>query len=112
MIFLKKHIVTILIVICAVFITLQVSSMFRKSGKPEQMIRNEERLKYLEESRLKDSVTIVITRALYDSAISASNERLNQLQNKFQATKIIYEKVPVIINNLDREQLRRAVSEF
>lgn len=108
----KINLTTLLLIAVAVFVTLQVKSCFSNVSKPEQMIRNEERLKYLEEKRLSDSVILVETRYKYDSAVSASNQRIAELQNKFQQTKIIYEKVPVVINNLDREQLRSAVSNY
>lgn len=106
------NLTTLLLIAVAVFVTLQVNSCFSKVHKPEQMIRNEERLKYLEEKRLSDSVILIETRSKYDSLIALSDERLGQLLSKFQQTKIIYEKVPVVIGNYDREQLRRAVSEY
>jgi len=103
---------TILLIGVAVLLTLQLRSCFDKVHKPESMIRNEERIKYLEEKRLSDSVVLVQTRSMYDSLISASKQKTVVLAGQFQQTKKIYDKIPVIINDLDREQLRRSVADY
>lgn len=102
----------LLFILVAVLITLQFKSCFDKVNKPEQMIRNEERLKYLEKERLADSVVIVEKVRKYDSLIALSMEKSNQLATKYQTVKTIYEKIPVIVNDFDREQLRRAIAEY
>lgn len=103
---------TILFIAVAILVTLQLKSCFDTTNLPEEMIRNQERLKYLEEKRLTDSVSLVETRGKYDSLISVSSQKSSQLANKYQATKKVYDKIPVIISNYDREQLRNAVTNY
>jgi len=76
------------------------------------MVRNEERIKQYESELpvIKKQLTIIT--AKYDSLINVSNESILQLSNSYKATKIIYEKIPVIINNFDKEQLRAGANEY
>ena len=108
----REHITDLLFILAAVLVTLQIKSCVTKSTKPEEMIRNEERIKYLEKDRLKDSVILVQTRAMYDSLISASKQKVVILSGQYQATKKVYDKIPNIVNDFDREQLRRAITNF
>jgi len=103
---------TILLIGIIALATWQIRGCFTKTPLPEKMIRNEERIKYLEAQRLTDSVALIETRVKYDSLVTVSIQKSEQLAGKFKATKVIYETIPVIINSYDREQLRRGVSDF
>lgn len=95
-----------------VMLTLQIDSCFTKLRKPEQMIRNEERLKILEEKRLEDSVTLALTRSMYDSLIALSWDRINSLENSKQPIKYAIKQIPVIVGSLDKEQLRAGANAY
>lgn len=70
------------------------------------------------EIKLRDEIIQTIRedrdyyRSKYDSVIAAATTRNEDLKNQYKNTVIKYEKVPVIINDYDREQLRRAVTNF
>lgn len=108
----KINVTTILYIGVAVLLVLQFKSCFDKVHKPESMIRNEERLKYLEEKRLSDSATFAEKIRWYDSLLSVSQQMSLQLASKYQATKVIYERIPVIVGNLDKEQLRAGANDY
>jgi hypothetical protein len=103
---------TILLIAIAVFITLQLKSCFSKSHKPEQMVRNEERIKYLEQERIKDSINYVEVMAMYDSLIVISKQKSVVLAGQYTTTKKRLNEIPVIVNDFDREQLRRAIADY
>jgi hypothetical protein len=103
---------TILLIAIAVFITLQLKSCFSKSHKPEQMVRNEERIKYLEQERIKDSINYVEVMAMYDSLIVISKQKSIILSTQYTSIKKRLNEIPIIIGNLNNEDLRRAVWEF
>lgn len=108
----KINVTTILYIGIAVLLVLQFKSCFDKVHKPESMIRNEERLKYLEEKRLSDSTIFADKIKWYDSLLSISELKSKELASRFQATKVIYERIPVIVNDYDREQLRAAIANY
>lgn len=102
----------IILIALVALVSWNIRGCFTPVHKPEEMIRNEERLKVLEAQRKEDSVTLVQTRERYDSLIAASLDRVQSLENKKQPIKIIYEKVPVIVSNLDKEQLRSGAINY
>lgn len=103
---------TVLWVVLGILLCLQIKSIFDKQRKTYEMGRTEEKIKNLEEKRLSDSATFAEKIRWYDSLLSVSQQMSLQLASKYQATKVIYEKVPIVINSLDREQLRIAVTDF
>ncbi len=105
----KFNPVLILSLILVAVVAWNVRGCFTKVQKPEQMIRNEERLKYLEAERVKDSVAYVSRIAFYDSALTASDQRYTELENKKPYYNAAIKNTPAIIRNYDREQLS---SEF
>jgi len=102
---------TILLIGAAVLLTMQLRSCFDRVHKPEQMIRNEERLKYLEQERLKDSVNYVEVMAMYDSLIVISKQKFDELENRKQPIKNAIKQSNTVVDNFDREQLRRAFAD-
>ena len=104
---------TIILAIALVaLLTWNIRGCFTKVEKPEKMIRNEVELEHLKKELPVVQQELTAVTAKYDSAISVSQERSNQLSNSYKATKIIYEKIPVIVNDFDREQLRRALADY
>lgn len=96
----------IFLIALVVLLTLKIDSILTKPQKPDQMIRNEERLKSLEAQRKTDSVTLVETREKYDSLILASLQRVNVLETQKQPIKNVIKNIPAVVTNLDKEQLR------
>jgi hypothetical protein len=103
---------TILLIAVGIFVYIQFRSCTDKVHKPEEMIRNEERLKYLEKERLSDSVTLFQIRVRYDSIIALSLQKSGQLKTQYQTVKTVYEKIPVIVNDLDKQQLRSGAESY
>ena len=103
---------TLLLIGVAVLLTLQLNSCFSKTHKPEEMIRNEEKLKASEERRIADSVMYAGKITILQDQITASQNVSSQLASKYQSTKVIYEKIPLVITDYDREQLRRAIYNY
>lgn len=50
--------------------------------------------------------------AKYDSLLLASVRRYDELEKRKQPIQYAIKQVPVIVGNYDREQLRRALSEY
>lgn len=96
----------------AVMLTLQINSCFSKVHKPESMIRNEEKIKAYESELPKIKQQLSDITAKYDSLLLVSAERILQLSQAYKATKIYYEKIPVIVGNLDKEQLRSGANNY
>lgn len=110
MTFLKTHLHTILLIALGVFIALGIKSCVTKIQKPDKMIRNEVEIENLQKQvpaliRERDSI-----RAAYDSLISLSQTRFNDLEKQKQPIKYVIQNTPVIISNYDKEQLRRAIN--
>lgn len=110
--FIKNNLTPILFIAIAVIATWQIRGCMTPSPPNEELIIAKERIKILEEKRMNDSVILVQTRMFYDSLVSLSKEKSSQLSKQYQSTKVIYEKIPVIVNSYDREQLRNAVSNY
>lgn len=109
----KPSLNTILLIGITALSVLQLKSCHDRTPLPEKMIRNEERLKYLEEKRLADSVALVETRGRYDSLITnVLSKGENDFQNKYQPLKRTYEKIPHIVDNLDKQQLRQGAESY
>lgn len=110
--FIKENIASILLIIVAVLATILIRSLFSKTHKPEQMIRNEERIKYLEADRLKDSAVFHQQINWYDSLLAVEMSKDKELQIKYVPLKRVYDKIPVTVDNLDKQQLRSGTDNF
>lgn len=108
----KIPVTTILLIVLAIVLTLQFKSCFTKADKPAEMIRNEEKIKYLEAQRLQDSIRFVEKLALIDSFVSLSEARYTELENRKQPIKNAIKKEPGIVDNFDKQQLSRAITDF
>ncbi len=103
---------TIILVIAVIFITLQIRSWFAKPTPDAKIIELDQKNKDLEKQRLIDSVDLKQARWEKDSVISVSNERLNNLANQKQQIINVIKKVPVIVDNFDREQLHSGAESY
>lgn len=108
----KININTILIIAVVALVTWTVRGCLTKSPPNEKLIRNEERLKALEEKRVSDSAMWVERLGMKDSLIAISKQKSVILSGQFVSTKKRLNEIPAIVNDFDREQLRRAVSDF
>ena len=108
----RLNIPLLLTIAVTVLLTLQLKSCFTPVRKPEEMVRNEERIKYLEAQRITDSVELVDTREKYDSLIFISLLKVSSFEIQKQPIRYAIKQVPVIVGNYDKEQLRRALSGY
>ena len=103
---------TLLIIGVAVLLTLQLKSCFDKTHKPEQMIRNEERIKFLEEKRLSDSLATDAYLKLKDENISILKSKEATIVNQYIQSNDKIKTIAPTITNLDRENLRAAAIRY
>ena len=103
---------TILIVALTAIITFNVSSFFRKSPPNEKLIRSEMKIEHLEEKRKSDSL-------LYVERLKAKDDLFQLLQQKdtviirnINSSNDRIKKIPAAVNNLDKQQLRGAFTNF
>lgn len=102
----------ILLIAAVAMATWLIRGCFTPTKVNEKMIRNEERIKYLEKERVEDSIVWVKREAAIDSLLALSVIRYEQLESKKQPLTIRYERIPTIVNDFDREQLRRAIADY
>lgn len=103
---------TIYLLLIVGLVVWMVRGCFTKAEKTENMIRNEVLLEQLQNEKPKLEKELEKSNARYDSLKSASDQRYQDLENRRQPLKIIYEKIPVIVGNLDKEQLRSGTNDF
>lgn len=103
---------TILLIGVAVLLTLQLNSCFSKVHKPEQMIRNEERLKYLEKERLADSIALVERRVQYDSVTALLMKKDTVIVTKLIANDKKQQNIITVVRDASKDELRRFVTEY
>lgn len=107
--FLKENIVAILLIIVVVFVTLQLTAMFRNSSPDEKLIRLDEQAKHKEELRLRDSVHYSGLIQSKDSIISVLLQRTNEKQIQYVQLKNDEKKIrPTVESYSSSELLRRA----
>lgn len=110
--FLKDNIVAILMVFVAVMVTVLIMTIFRKSPKSEEMIRNEVELEYLKKEMPEIKKELADIEEKYDSLLSASQSRVQQLENKKQPIINAIKTIRGTVADFDKEQLRRAMSDY
>lgn len=108
----KSTVNTLIQVGFIVLLTLQVSSWFSGKKVDEKMIERKVRLEYLEKELpvIKDELNVIY--AKYDSLLMASVERYTELENRKQPIRNAIKQIPFIVDNFDKEQLRRALAEY
>lgn len=102
---------TILLVAVAVLLTLQISSMLRKSPVNEQAIRNQVELEHLQKEYPAIKTELVEVREKYDSLLLASGQRVTILENKKQPLQNAIKNNRAAIADYDKERLRRSITE-
>jgi len=103
---------TILLVGIAVLVTLQLKSCFEPSRVDPKVIESKIRQEYYEKElplirQERDAIY-----AKYDSLLSASAQRYNNLEQRKIPINNAIKQVPVIVGNLDKEHFSRALSEY
>lgn len=97
----------ILLIAAVAMATWLIRGCFTPTKVNEKMIRNEEKIKYLEKERVEDSIVWVKREAAIDSLLALSVIRYDQLENRKQPIRYVIQNTPTVISNYDREQLRR-----
>lgn len=103
---------TILLVGIAVLLTLQLKSCFEPSRVDPKVIEAKVRQELYEKElplirQERDEI-----RARYDSLLSASTQRYNNLEQRKIPINNAIKQVPVIVDNFDKVQFGRALSEY
>lgn len=99
----------ILLIILVVLSTIMVVSFFKRSKEPQTVqpiIDAYEKALEAEQSKTE------IYRQWKDDLIAIQYRLDSTLQSQEKTVITKYEKVPVIVHNLDKEQLRSAISKF
>ena len=102
----------ILWIAISVLVTIQIISIFSKSPVNATAIRNEEKAKYIEANRIKDSVYYTRMLAEKDTTISSLLDQLKTNTPKLQANKIIYDKVKPSVDALPVSELIERANRF
>lgn len=103
---------TILLVVVAVLLTLQLKSCFDPARVDRRVIEAEVKLKQYETELPVIRKELDVIYAKYDSLLTASVQRYENLEQKKEPIRYAIKQVPVIIGNYDKEQLRRALSGY
>ena len=108
----KVNLNTILLIGVAVLLTLQLRSCFDKVRKPDEMIRKEERLKYLEEKRLTDSMYYARTIQVLTDSIQSLKSKDNIFVNKLQTNDKKIKASNDRVNSLTDDELERGFATY
>lgn len=104
----KLPINTILLLVAAVLITLQVDSCFRKAPVNEELIVAREKIKSIEEKRVTDSLNMAAFLKLKDENIAVLKTKEATIVNQYIQSNDKLKTIAPAITNLDKEQLRAA----
>ena len=110
--FLKQNVTTILIVVLAIAVTVLVMILTKKPQVSEEMIVNRERVKHLEEIRLRDSVQYEKDMSAKDSIIQNIKDDFAATTPKLQQSRNETKKIPVVINSLNNNELLNRANSF
>jgi hypothetical protein len=108
----KINLNTALIVAISVLLTLQIKSCFEPTRVDPKLIEAQIKQKQYEQELPEIRKELDYIYAKYDSLLMASFQRENELENKKTPIRYAIKQVPVIVGNYDKEQLRRALSEY
>ncbi len=103
---------TILLVIAVVLITLQISSLFRKTQVNEELIVAREKIKHIEGKRIADSINMDVFLKLKDENIALLKKQDAVIVNQYIQSNDKLKTITPAITNLDRENLRRAIERY
>jgi len=103
---------TILLVGIAVLMTLQLKSCFEPARVDRKLIEAQIKQEQYEKELPEIRKELDYIYAKYDSLLLSSLQRENDLEQRKTPIKNAIKQVPVIVSNLDREQLRTALTNY
>lgn len=103
---------TILIVGISVLLTLQLKSCFEPAKVDRKLIEAQIKQEQYEKELPEIRKELDYIYAKYDSLLLSSLQRENDLEQRKTPIRYAIKQVPVIVSNLDREQLRTALTNY
>ena len=103
---------TILLVGIAVLMTLQLKSCFEPARVDRKLIEAQIKQEQYEKELPEIRKELDYIYAKYDSLLLSSIQRETNLEQRKTPLKYAIKQVPVIVSNLDREQLRIALTNY
>lgn len=103
---------TILLVGIAVLMTLQLKSCFEPARVDRKLIEAQIKQEQYEKELPEIRKELDYIYAKYDSLLLSSIQRETNLEQRKTPLKNAIKQVPVIVSNLDREQLRIALTSY
>jgi len=103
---------TILLVGIAVLMTLQLKSCFEPARVDRKLIEAQIKQEQYEKELPEIRKELDYIYAKYDSLLLSSLQRENDLEQRKTPIRYAIKQVPVIVSNLDREQLRIALTNY
>ena len=103
---------TILLVGIAVLMTLQLKSCFEPARVDRKLIEAQIKQEQYEKELPEIRKELDYIYAKYDSLLLSSIQRETNLEQRKTPLKYAIKQVPVIVSNLDREQLRIALTSY
>jgi hypothetical protein len=103
---------TILIVGISVLLTLQLKSCFEPAKVDRKLIEAQIKQEQYEKELPEIRKELDYIYAKYDSLLLSSLQRENDLEQRKTPIRYAIKQVPVIVSNLDREQLRTALTSY
>jgi hypothetical protein len=103
---------TILLVGIAVLMTLQLKSCFEPARVDRKLIEAQIKQEQYEKELPEIRKELDYIYAKYDSLLLSSLQRENNIEQRKTPLRYAIKQVPVIVSNLDREQLRTALTSY
>jgi hypothetical protein len=103
---------TILIVGISVLLTLQLKSCFEPAKVDRKLIEAQIKQEQYEKELPEIRKELDYIYAKYDSLLLSSLQRENNIEQRKTPLRYAIKQVPVIVSNLDREQLRIALTSY
>lgn len=103
---------TILLVGIAVLMTLQLKSCFEPARVDRKLIEAQIKQEQYEKELPEIRKELDYIYAKYDSLLLSSIQRETNLEQRKTPLRYAIKQVPVIVSNLDREQLRIALTSY
>lgn len=106
------NLTTILLIGIAVLLTLQLKSCFEPSKVDREVIEAQVKMEQYEKELPQIRAELDAIYSRYDSLLIASLNREQSLEERKTPIRYAIKQVPVIVGNLDREQLRWAYAGY
>jgi len=103
---------TILLIGIAVLLTLQLKSCFEPSRVDPKLVEAKIKQEQYEKELPEIRKELDYIYAKYDSLLLSSLQRENNIEQRKTPLRYAIKQVPVIVSNLDREQLRIALTSY